>query len=75
MAPRPGRPGAVAADAEERVKELNEAYELLVDYCERYPIPLGINSLRETDPLYDHFRRFYHDYFADAYTDDESPQS
>ncbi len=64
-----------SADAEERMKELNEAYELLVDYCERYPIPLGIDSLRETDPFYDHFRRFYHDYFADAYTDDESSQS
>lgn len=64
-----------SADAEERMKELNEAYELLVDYCERYPIPLGIDSLRETDPFYDHFRRFYYDYFADAYTYDESSQS
>ena len=57
-----------SADAEERMKEFNATYEFLVDCCERYPIPLGIDSLRETDPFYDHFRRFYHDYFADAYT-------
>ncbi|MFQ5892718.1 MAG: J domain-containing protein [Nitrospinota bacterium] len=63
------------AEAEERMKALNEAYELLMDYCERYPVPFSFDSLRETDPLYDHFRRFYHDFFADAYTDDESSPS
>jgi predicted transcriptional regulator len=57
------------------MKGLNEAYELLVDYCERYPVPLGLDALRESDPFYDHFRRFYHDFFPDAYSEDESPQS
>lgn len=59
------------AEAEERMKALNEAYALLKAYCERYPIPFGEDSLRDTEPLYDHFRRFHYDYFADSYEDDE----
>ncbi len=58
------------AEAEERMKALNEAYALLKAYCESYPISFLIDSLRETDPLYDHYRRFYHDYFQD---DEETP--
>jgi curved DNA-binding protein CbpA len=59
------------AEAEERMKALNEAYALLKAYCERYPIPFGQESLRDTEPLYDHYRRFYHDYFTDNYSPDE----
>lgn len=64
------------AEAEERMKALNEAYALLKAYCERYPIPFNIDSLREADPFYDHLRRFYHDYFSESYpADDEQPPS
>jgi curved DNA-binding protein CbpA len=64
------------AEAEERMKALNEAYALLKAYCERYPIPFSIDSLRETDPVYDHLRRFYHDYFSENYpSEDEPPPS
>ncbi len=59
------------AEAEERMKALNEAYALLKAYCERYPIPFGIDSLRETDPFYDHLRRFYHEYFSEDHPPDE----
>ena len=61
------------AEAEERMKALNEAYTFLKLYCEKYPIPFDIESLRETDPFYDHLRRFYHDYFGDSYNNDDAP--
>ena len=57
--------GGHRSEAEERMKTLNEAYALLKAYCEGYPIPFTEESLQESDPFYDHFRRFYHDYFSD----------
>jgi hypothetical protein len=53
------------AEAEEMMKALNEAYALLVAYCEGYPIPLDQEAVRQVDPFYDHLRRFYHEYFQD----------
>lgn len=57
--------GLEQKEAEDKMKALNEAYELLRVYCERFPIPFDIDSLRDTEPLYDHYRRFYHEYFTD----------
>jgi len=48
---------------EELMKRLNEAYELLLDYCARYRYSFDEESVRRTYPFDEYLRRFYQGWF------------
>jgi len=54
------------AEAEERMKQINRAYRILLAYCEQYPILLDEKSLAAHSPeglFEDYVDRFYGDWF------------
>jgi len=58
-----GCPEERKAECEELMKRLNEAYELLLDYCARYRYSFDKESVRRTYPFDEYLRRFQHGWF------------
>ena len=53
---------------EEKVKEINNAYKIINNYCMKYPISFDIGKvkdLEEGEYLKDHLRRFYDGWVSD----------
>jgi len=49
---------------EEKIKEINNSYELLMNYCMRYPISFDAKEamkIEEGEYIRQHFKRFYDD--------------
>jgi curved DNA-binding protein CbpA len=47
---------------EEKIKEINNSYKIIMNYCNRYPIFLGkekVKDVEEGEYTEDHLRRFY----------------
>jgi len=47
---------------EEKAKELNNAYKIIMNYCMKYPISFDINEARDIEDgayMEDHQRKFY----------------
>ena len=46
----------------EKVKEINYAYKIIIDYCMKYPISFSqdkVKDVEEGEYIEDHLRRFY----------------
>ncbi|RKY67579.1 MAG: hypothetical protein DRP97_07250 [Candidatus Latescibacterota bacterium] len=53
--------------AEERMKQINRAYRILLAYCEQYPIPLDEKNLTAHSPesvFEDYVDQFYGNWFG-----------
>lgn len=47
---------------EEKVKEINNSYKIIMDYCAKYPISFSrdkVKDVEEGENIEDHLRRFY----------------
>ncbi|MBN2073027.1 MAG: J domain-containing protein [Actinobacteria bacterium] len=47
---------------EEKTKEINHAYKIIMNYCAKYPISFNRDRVREVEEgerIEDHLRRFY----------------
>ena len=47
---------------EEKVKEINNSYKIIMDYCMKYPISFDkdkVKDVEEGEYIEDHLRRFY----------------
>lgn len=54
--------------AQEKMKRINQAYRILLAYCEQFPIPLDEQSLVAHTPeaaYRDHMDRFYGNWFRE----------
>jgi len=51
---------------EEKIKEVNSAYKIIMDYCTKYPISFGKDKVvEEGEYIEDHLRRFYDGWVSD----------
>jgi len=53
---------------EEKIKDINNSYEILIGYCVKYPISFDIGKVREVEEgEYErqHLKRFYDDWWGD----------
>jgi len=53
---------------EEKIKEINNSYEILMNYCKKYPISFNIGKVKEVEEgEYErqHLRRFYDGWWGD----------
>jgi len=53
---------------EEKIKEVNSAYKIIMDYCTKYPISFGkekVKDVEEGEYIEDHLRRFYDGWVSD----------
>jgi hypothetical protein len=53
---------------EEKIKDINNSYEILISYCIKYPISLDMGKVREVEEgEYErqHLKRFYGDWWGD----------
>jgi len=47
---------------EEKIKEINNSYKIIMNYCNRYPISFKkekVKDVEEGEYIEDHLRRFY----------------
>ena len=53
---------------EEKIKEINNSYEILINYCIKYPISFDIEKAKEIEEgeyIKQHFKRFYDGWWCD----------
>jgi len=53
---------------EEKIKEINSSYKILMNYCSKYPISFDRNKVRQLEEgeyVEDHLRRFYDGWWGD----------
>jgi hypothetical protein len=48
------------------MKELNQSYELLMDYCSRYRYTFGWEDVARAYPEEDYYRRYAYGWFSDT---------
>ncbi len=46
-----------------KMQELTEAYKILMEYCESYPISFQKEEIEKIEPEFDYFKKFYSDFF------------
>lgn len=51
------------AKCDEMMKEINEAYELIMKYCVEYSYSFSEEAVRSTYPHDEYLRRYYHGWF------------
>jgi len=53
---------------EDKIKEINNSYEILVNYCIKYPISFKASMAKEVEEgeyMKQHFKRFYDGWWGD----------
>jgi len=53
---------------EEKIKEINNSYEILISYCIKYPISFDIGKAKEIEEgeyIKQHLKRFYDGWWGD----------
>jgi len=53
---------------EDKIKEINNSYEILVNYCIKYPISFEASKTKEVEEgeyMKQHFKRFYDGWWGD----------
>jgi len=53
---------------EEKIKEINNSYEILINYCIKYPISFKAGKVKEVEEgeyIKQHFKRFYDGWWGD----------
>ncbi len=54
---------------EEKIKEINNSYEILINYCIKYPISFKAGKTKEVEEgeyMKQHFKRFYDGWWGDT---------
>jgi hypothetical protein len=54
---------------EEKIKEINNSYEILINYCVKYPISFDakeVMKIEEGEYIKQHYDRFYKDWLGDV---------
>lgn len=53
---------------EEKVKDINRAYKIIMNYCIKYPVSFSkskVRDIEEGEYRINHFKKFYYDWFGD----------
>ncbi len=54
---------------EEKVKEINNSYKIIMNYCSRYPVSFKkekVKDAEESEYMEDYLRRFYDGWVSDS---------